>query len=416
MKKNIIILAVLLRLLVSGLLFHPDIKTIAFQTSFLKDGVTDIYTHLTQNKASLTLKEEFVYFPLTYFTIGSYQSVLSYILGSEFDDWLKDANTNSVVNNSNIFNYLILLKLPLLIMDMAIAYLLLKFFKDKRSLANENIGKKMGERAFELWLFNPFTIILIYGFSNIDLYTVLLTLIAFLLLKQGKLIASLVVFGFAISFKLYPLLFLPILFTYAKSVKEKVQTILIPLGIFIATLIPFWSINFVNSALVSGLSTRIFSPNFDIGMGESMIIGLFLLSIMFCYAWVNEQKINLLYYFVVLLLILFSFSHFHISWLLWVSPFLVIFAVKNPKLSWLIFLWSLMAISIPFLYNDRSMTISLFRIYSSWFDLLPIPFIVVQKVYDPFGMQSIIHSLMAGTSAVLSYNLLKENTNKNAEI
>ena len=147
-----------------------------------------------------------------------------------------------------------------------------------------------------------------------------------------------------------------------------------------------------------------------------MIIGLFLLSIMFCYAWINEQKINLLNYFAVLLLILFSFSHFHISWLLWISPFLVILAVKSPKLSWLIFLWSLMAISIPFLYNDRSMTISLFRIYSSWFDLLPIPFTVVQKVYDPFGMQSIIHSLMAGTSAVLSYNLLKEDTNKNAEI
>ncbi len=406
MKKNIIILAVLLRLLVSGLLFHPDIKTIAFQTSFLKDGVTDIYTHLVENKASLTLKEEFVYFPLTYFTIGSYQAVLSTLLGSGFNQWLGDANANSVVNNPKIFEFLILLKLPLLIMDITIAYLLLKFFKDK----------KLGERAFELWLFNPFTIILIYGFSNIDLYTVLLTLIAFLLIKQEKLIASLVVFGFAISFKLYPLLFLPILFTYAKSIKEKVQTILIPLGIFIATLIPFWSINFVNSALVSGLSTRIFSPNFDIGMGESMIIGLFLLSIMFCYAWINEQKISLLNYFVVLLLILFSFSHFHTSWLLWVSPFLVIFTVKPPKLSWLIFLWSLMAISIPFLYNDRSMTISLFRIYSSWFDLLPIPFTVVQKVYDPFGMQSIIHSLMAGTSAVLSYNLLKENTNKNAEI
>lgn len=406
MKNNIIILAVLIRLLVSGLLFHPDIKTIAFQTSFLKDGVTDIYTHLVENKASLTLREEFVYFPLTYFTIGSYQAVLSTILGSGFNQWLGDANANSVVNNPKIFEFLILLKLPLLVMDIAIAYLLLKFFKDK----------KLGERAFELWLFNPFTIILIYGFSNIDLYTVLLTLIAFLLIKQEKLVASLVVFGFAISFKLYPLLFLPILFTYAKSIKEKVQTILIPLGIFITTLIPFWSINFVNSALVSGLSTRIFSPNFDIGMGESMIIGLFLLSIMFCYAWINEQKVNLLNYFVVLLLILFSFSHFHISWLLWASPFLVILAVKSPKLSWLIFLWSLMAISIPFLYNDRSMTISLFRIYSSWFDLLPIPFTVVQKVYDPFGMQSIIHSLMAGTSAVLSYNLLKENTNKNAEI
>lgn len=406
MKFNIIILAVLIRLLVSGLLFHPDIKTIAFQTSFLKDGVTDIYTHLVNNKQSLTLKEEFVYFPLTYFTIGSYQAVLSSVLGPSFGDWLKDGNANSVVNNPNIFNYLILLKLPLLAMDLAIAFLLLKFFKDR----------KMGERAFELWLFNPFTIILIYAFSNIDLYTVLLTLIAFLLVKQEKLIASLVVFGFAISFKLYPLLFLPFLFANAKNTKEKLLTISIPPAIFMTTLIPFWSKYFINSALVSGLSTRIFIPNYDIGMGESMIVGLFLLSVLFCYSWINERRINLFNYFVVLLLTLFSFSHFHVSWLLWVAPFLVILVVKSPKLSWLIFLWSILAISIPVLYNDRSMSISLFRIYSSWFDLLPIPFTVVQKVYDPFGMQSIIHSLMAGISVVLSYNLLKDNTNKNAEI
>ncbi len=406
MKTNIIIIAVLIRLLVSGLLFHPDIKTIAFQTSFLKDGVTDIYTHLVNNRANLTLKEEFVYFPLTYFTIGSYQTVLSFVLGPGFGDWLKDANANSVVNNPNIFSYLIFLKLPLLAMDMVIAFLLLKFFKDR----------KAGERAFELWLFNPFTIVLIYAFSNIDLYTVLLTLIAFLLIKQEKLFASLVVFGFAISFKLYPLLFLPFLFAKAKDMKEKLLTISVPLVIFMATLIPFWSKNFVNSALVSGLSTRIFSPNFDIGMGESVIVGLFLLSILFCYSWVNERQINLFNYFVVLLLILFSFSHYHVSWLLWVAPFLVVLVIKSTKLSWLILLWSILAISIPFLYNDRSMSISLFRIYSSWFDLLPIPFTVVQKVYDPFGMQSIIHSLMAGISVVLSYNLLKDNTNKNAEI
>jgi hypothetical protein len=397
--KKLLIIAVLLRLLVSGLLFHPDIKTIAFQTSFLKTGVTDIYTYLTNNKATLPLKEEFVYFPLTYFTLGGYQAIVSPLLGNGFDKWLADGSANSVVNNPNIFKYLIALKLPLILVDIAIAYLLLGFFVDR----------KKGELAFELWLFNPFTIILIYAFSNIDLYAVLLTLIAFLLIKQEKIIKASAVLGLAIAFKLYPLLFVPFLIVKGKNTKEKILAALIPISIFVATLLPFWSTNFVNSALLSGLSTRIFSPNFVIGFGESMIVGLMLLSIMFGYAWINEKSINLFNYFVVLLLTLFSFSHFHISWLLWIAPFLVILVIERPKLALPVFLWSTLAISIPFLYNDRSMTISLFRIYTSWFDLLPIPFTIVQKFYDPFGLQSMIHSLLAGISVVLSYNIFKPN-------
>ncbi len=402
--KKLLIIAVLLRLLVSGLLFHPDIKTIAFQTSFLKTGVTDIYTYLTNNKATLPLKEEFVYFPLTYFTLGGYQAIVSPLLGNGFDKWLADGSANSVVNNPNIFKYLIALKLPLILVDIVIAYLLLGFFVDR----------KKGELAFELWLFNPFTIILIYAFSNIDLYAVLLTLIAFLLIKQEKIIKASAVLGVAIAFKLYPLLFVPFLIVKGKNTKEKILAALIPISIFVATLLPFWSTNFVNSALLSGLSTRIFSPNFVIGFGESMIVGLMLLSIMFGYAWINEKSINLFNYFVVLLLTLFSFSHFHISWLLWIAPFLVILVIERPKLALPVFLWSTLAISIPFLYNDRSMTISLFRIYTSWFDLLPIPFTIVQKFYDPFGIQSMIHSLLAGISVVLSYNIFKPN--KDAQI
>src|SRR3989344_2065609 len=115
--KKLLVLAVALRLLVSGLLFHPDIKTIAFQASFLKKGVTNIYPYLINNRISLPLKEEFVYFPLTYFTLGGYQAVISTFLGSNFDSWLQDAGANSVVNNPSIIKYLVLLKLPLLFVD-----------------------------------------------------------------------------------------------------------------------------------------------------------------------------------------------------------------------------------------------------------------------------------------------------------
>lgn len=395
---GLLILAIFLRLLVSALLFHPDIKTIAFQTSFLKKGVVDIYPYLLNNRTMLPLKEEFVYFPLTYFTVGSYQLLISSILGSQFDDWINDAGTSSVVNNPNIFMYLVLLKLPLLFMDISVAYLLLNYFHDK----------KKGKQAFNLWLFNPFTIVLIYAFSNIDIYAVLLTVIAFLYIKKEQLIKAGIFIGLAASFKLYPLLFVPFLFLKAKTTNEKLLTILVPVGILLAIVIPFLSPAFIQSALVSGLSTRIFSPGITIGFGESIIIGIFLLSALFFYGLLFDKKVKLFNYFAILLFIIFSFSHFHISWLLWIAPFLVIISVKKSSLSWPILFWIIFAISIPLFYADRAMTLSLYRIYSNWFDLLPTPFTVLLKFYDPYNFQGIIHSALAGLSGVLTFKLLKE--------
>ena len=285
---------------------------------------------------------------------------------------------------------------------MAIAFLLKKFFTDQ----------KKAEKAFIFWLFNPFTIILIYAFSNVDIFPVFLTVVAFLLLKKEKLLLAAATLGLAAGFKLYPLLFIPFLFLRGPNLKEKILSVLIPLTIVGVVIFPFWSQAFVNSALVSGLTTRIFNPGFSIGFGESMIVGLFSLSILFFYAWLIDKQPKYFNYWTILILLIYSFSHFHIAWLLWVAPFLIILAVRKPSISISLFLLSCLAFMIPMLYDDRSMTISLFRTYSTWFDLLPTPFIVVQKFYDTYSLQSILHSLLAGGFMMIGYKLFKEESNE----
>ncbi len=400
--KKLLILAIILRILIAGFLFHPDIKTYNFQASFLKKGVFNIYTYLVENKKSLTLKDDFVYFPLTYFTVGGYQWIASPILGSGFDSWLADASSNSVVRNPNIFKYLAVLKLPYLVLDILIAFLLKRFFEDKEK----------GKKAFTLWLFNPFTIFLIYAFSNIDIYAVLLTVVAFLLLKKEKLLLASATLGIAAGFKLYPILFIPFLILKAKSIKEKILAGVIPMLIMGAVVLPFWSPAFFQSAFVSGLTTRIFNPGFSIGFNESMIIGLLAISIIFFYGWIVDKKLNVFNYWIVILLSIFSFSHFHVAWLLWVAPFVVILAIKKPALSFSLFLLATLALIIPMLYEDRSMTISLFRVYSTWYDLIPTPFTIIQKFYDPYSLQSILHSIFAGGSLVVGYKLLSKEDEK----
>jgi hypothetical protein len=389
--KKLLVLAIFLRILVAMFLFQPDIKTYNYQASFLKKGVFNIYTYLVDNKKTLPLKDDFVYFPLTYFVLGGYQVIASPVLGNGFNSWLADAGANSVVANSNIFKYLLVLKLPYLILDIAIAFLLMEFFEN-------NEDKK---KAFIFWLFNPFTIILLYAYSNVDIFPVILTILAFLMLKKQKLFSASLLLGLASGFKLYPLLFVPFLFLAGRTLKEKVLLALTPVVTFGVIILPFLSTAFFQSALVSGLTTGIFTSTFS----------TLAVAILFFYAVLIDKKINLFNYWVALFLIIFSFSLFHIQWLLWIAPFLVILAVRKPKLSWLIFLFGVLAFAIPFLYQDRFMTISLFRIYTTWFDLLPTPFTFIQRVYDPANLQTVIQSILAGGSLVFIYRIFKEGEN-----
>ena len=323
-------------------------------------------------------------------------------MGIGFDSWLADASSTSVVGNPNIFKYLVVLKLPYLILDIWIAFLLKKFFDKKED----------GEKAFIFWLFNPFTIYLIYAFSNIDIYPVLLTLVAFLLLKKDKLMQASAIIGLAAGFKLYPILFIPFLVLKGKDLKEKLLVGVIPTLILTAIVLPFWSPAFIQSAFVSGLTTRIFNPGFSIGFGESMIVSLLAMSLLFFYGWLVEKKLNLFNYWVILLLAIFSFSHFHIAWLLWIAPFAVILSVKKPQLSLPLFLIAVLSLLIPMFYEDRSMAISLFRIYSTWYDLIPTPFAILEKFYNPYNLQSILHSIMAGGSLIVGYKLLRREETK----
>lgn len=398
---KVFLLAILIRLLIMPFYFHPDIKTYSWQSSFLRDGVFNIYTYLVDNKQKLPLKEEFVYFPLTYFFLGTYQIIASPVLGADFNNWLSDASTEAV-DRLGTFRYLFILKFPYLIFDLIIPFFLIHFFNDL----------KRKKEVFTLWLFNPISIAIIYIFSNIDIIPVTLTLISLLLFKNKRIFLSALVLGVAAGFKAYPLVLLPFILLFTNNFKDLIKMLVVSIGTVILIIFPFWSTAFFNSALISGLTTRIAFPAIPIGFGESLIIGILSLSTLF-FAGLTEEgkKLNQLWlYLLMTLLLVFSGIHYHIQWLLWIMPFLVIFSIFWKSLSKIAFVWLSLAFIIPLLYDDKSMSVSLFSAISPLFNLLPTPFLIIQQLYDPFILQGIIHSIIFGISIILvfrSFSFLK---------
>ena len=271
---KLLLVGLLLRFALMPFFFHTDIKNHYFHTSFLKKGVTDIYQYLADNKSGLPAKDDFNYFPLTYFFLGGYQAVSSTFFGSEYDSWLWDYSEN-MINNAKVYRYLFLMKFPYLVLDILTALVLASFFEDKEKR----------KKAITAWLFNPFTLVLIYMFATFDIIPVLLSLIALLLAKKGRLVWSALFLGIASGFKLYPLLFLPLIIFRSKSIKEAIGTVIAPFGFLVLLVAPFWSKAFQVSTLTSGLTTRMIQNGIPLGFGESLfpaVIGIMVIYFVFC--------------------------------------------------------------------------------------------------------------------------------------
>lgn len=395
---KILSLAILIRLLIMPFYFHPDIKTFNFQSSFLKQGVYDIYSHLVESREKLPLKEEFVYFPLTYFFLGGYQFLISPLLGEGFSDWLYDAS-QTASERVGVYKYLFLLKLLYLFFDIALGLLLMQFFKTPQQ-------KK---KALLFWLFNPFSILLIYGFSNIDIVPTFISFASVLLFLRKKIVLSALLIGVAAGFKAYPLLFIPFFLIYANTFKQRILILLVSLGSFFVIIAPFISKQaFIQSTMVSGLTTRIFFPSFGIGFGETLMLPVLASVALFFFGLLKENKKDedIWKYLLALLLLIFSFIHYHIQWLVWIMPFLIMLIIHKVKLTSVVVILLTVAFLIPFLYQDKSMTVGVLSAISPLYNLIPTPYTVTQRIFDPILLQGILHSILAGGSIVLIWKFL----------
>lgn len=396
--RNLLLLAILVRLLIMPFYFHPDIKTFNFQASYFKKGVLNIYDYLSSHKSELPLKDEFVYFPLTYFFLGAYQFIAAPLLGSSFNSWLSNANANSSID-IGVFRYLFILKMPYLILDILIGLILAALFADLQT-------KK---KVLTFWLFNPFSIILIYIYSNVDIFPVFLVVASIYFARKNSFWLSSLLLGLGAGFKAFPMLLVPFLLLKASTLKDRIIIVVFSAGAFILTILPFIkSAAFRQSTLTSGLTTRIVSSGLSIGFGELLMPAIILLSVLFFWG-TTRNKIELWRYYLAALLLTLISIHFHIQWLLWIIPFLAIsYALNLGYENKLILSFLIISFVIPLLYADKFMTVGLLKAISPLYELLPSPQIIVDKIYDAVLLQGVLHSILFGLGLLLSQKTISK--------
>jgi Gpi18-like mannosyltransferase len=394
------LVALLLRLILMPIASHPDIWSLnSARYFFVEKGEWNVYDYLASLPADHVWSKNygqnyFTYPPLSYFTSSFFSFFLKPFYQPEITPWVMK-NYPNIYGSASISRHLFLFKLPYLFFDFGIAYLLCKLFsKEKEKKA-----------AFALWLFNPASLYSAYLVGQFELQPLFFVVLSLFLAKKEKPTWAAVALGVGGAYKMFPLFFLPILaFSLGKTLLAKTRLFIYGLLPFVLSVLPFLGSPFFRQlVLFSNQSQKFLHMSLPLSGAEAIYLFIFLWGLVFFISYYQRQKKHLWLYFLSIMLIFFSLTHYHPQWFVWLTPLLVIQLVKTKfKLSFLtVFMFfSWLVITLCF---ESSLNYGLFVPLNPTLWEAPSLSLTINRFYDVFQLKSIIRSLFAAAGAAMIF-------------
>ncbi|RJQ27900.1 DUF2029 domain-containing protein [Candidatus Parcubacteria bacterium] len=403
----LIIIAIIFRLILAASSFHPDLRTFQFAGQIVANGnVLNIYDYMTSLPSSNPITEMVVfnYPPAIYLFHGAANFLLAKVLGFTV---MNDFLIEKVSDYGNIlFNlHLLLLKLPYLPFDIMTAFFLIKIFQTRK----EKIA------ALLIWLFNPVNLHATYMMGQFDIIPTFFTVLSLFLVKVGKLSHGAVALGMGAAFKIYPLFLLIPLVFLGKNWKERMKIFVLGILPYLILTIPYLgSPGFRSTALVANQSLKSLYAEIPISGGERLL--LFPLLLVFFYLFFLYRKLkkeDLWQRYLIVLLLFFTFTHFHPQWFLWLTPFLVIDLITSKFRHGVVAAILLAANIILLTFFDPSLTVTLLAPLFTGLYSQPGIWELLKINIDYNMARSVFQTLLAGASVYIIYfYLLKEEKSK----
>jgi uridine kinase len=217
-----------------------------------------------------------------------------------------------------------LLKLPLLMADVGILYILLKMFPHKQN------------NVYLFYFFNPIVIYAIYVHSQLDIIPTALFFTSTYLLSLKKLKYSALFFGLALATKLHVAIALPLILFYLyrnNDIKNVIKYFFITISTLLIFDLPFiFSDGFVHMVLMNPKQFLLFNTFYSIGSLKLLLPVAAIVVVYFHFF--NQQKVNddlLFFYFGLLFTATIFLIYPGPAWYVWMVPFISIYFIKNSN-------------------------------------------------------------------------------------
>ncbi len=377
MKKiwTILTIGILIRIFLASTTFHPDIRAFDLGGRLIASGnILNLYDY----QATLPVDDptrkltELIYPPAIYWFHGVFHFLLGSILGVS-----------------------LLVKLPYLIFDLLIGFLLLRWFA----------SKKQALLAFTLWMFNPISLYATYMMGQFDIIPTFFTIYSLYLVSKNKLKWAALVLGGGIAFKIYPVfLFVPLVLL-GKNNLEKFKLFILVLVPYILSIIPYLtSHGFRSTALFAAQGSKSLYANIPVSGGEAIL--LFPAFLLLFYLFLFSKKIKYLDFwkiYLIPLLLFFIFTHYHPQWLIWVTPFLIISLVSEGFKNILPITLILISWFGLLFFFDPSLTVGMFAPLFPFLRDLPSIWVLLNLNSDYNFSRNVLQTIFVAASFYLIY-------------
>ncbi len=403
-----IVIAILIRFFLMSFTYHPDIAGQSLSSYFWGfKNITNVYEHLLSLPSNHPLvtnfgvNDIFIYPPLTYFTLGTFQKIFAFTgLQSFLETVMSGVNIYKI---QNLSLYLFVLKLPYIFFDFGTAYILYKYFKKQ----------KTKYLAFILWIFNPVTLYATFCMGVFDIIPVFFTVLSAYFLKKNKLVLSALYMGIGIAFKMYPIFLLPFIIFKSNNWINRIKIGIISILPVILTNLPFFFSSAYRYMVFSPKSQKMFYMEWMLSGAEGIFPFLLILSFLYllCQNKSLRPKFYISYIFSVFLL-LFSVTHYHPQWFIWISPFLIIELLNYKfKEAWLYV--GLLSIYVFIIFTfENSLSVGLFApLNNSLANFIGTQSIITNST-DINILKSYFRSIFAGISLYLTFTNLNKSAKK----
>jgi hypothetical protein len=391
-----LLIGIVIRVILMPVTLHPDMWGHSFVAYFFAyEGKLNPYetlaalpqTHPLVRNFGVT--DIFIYPPLAYFTLGFFRLLVRPFVDPAFLPFVMEY-PGRVFDRPDLLWNLFIFKLPYLFVDVALAFLLAGIFNDP----------KKKRCAFILWMLNPVTIYATFMIGQIDILPTFFTVLAAFLYSKNKKTASLVSLGIGASYKLWPaLLIVPAAFLFEEKLINRIKSVLIGFLPLILTFLPYLNSKAFRYMVFSPKSQKMLFMNLPVSGAEGIYPFIFILVLIYLYIYYKKaEKVSLSFWFLSILLLIFSVTHYHPQWFLWVTPFLIWQLVEVRFKYWELVCTLLASWLFITLMFEPSLSIGLFapinpKLVSS-IGLADI----LTKYVNVFEIKSIVRSIFAASS------------------
>jgi len=404
----IFVLALLVRVVLMPITLHADLLGHAFSSYFFAyEGKWNLYDTLASLPKdhplvkNFGISDVFIYPPLAYYTLGFFRILNKPFTAVNFIPWTWE-NLSKIRQFPTFNNEIFWLKFPYLFFDLASAFILAGCFNEER--------KK--KQAFILWLFNPLTLYATFMIGQIDILATFFTVLALYLFTKKKYYWAAFSLGIGASYKMYPLFLLfPLAFLAKDKFWARVKLLLAGGAPFLFFIAPYLNSKaFRAMVLFSPKSQKMLFMGWPVSGAE--VIYPFILFLVFIYllSYFSKKKFHLAVYFLSILLLIFSVTHYHPQWFLWLTPFLIWELVENSfrhSMIAIIFLVSWLVITLFF---EPSLSYGLFNPLFPELEKARGLTEIVSPYVNVSQFKSLVRSVFAGASTFLTLKLFWEES------